>query len=73
MKYYTSALWKILASWYIYIALFLDLLGILLTFYSGIKGVISHLRKYIGNRFPFIVCDDTCRTTAQRWIIQVRE
>ena len=37
MKYYTSALWKILASWYIYIALFLDLLGILLTFYSGIK------------------------------------
>jgi hypothetical protein len=37
MKYYASALWKILASWYIYVALFLDLIGILLTYFSELE------------------------------------
>jgi hypothetical protein len=37
MKYYAHALWKILASWYVYVALFLDLIGILLTYSSGVK------------------------------------
>jgi hypothetical protein len=37
MKYYASALWKIFASWYVYVALFLDIIGILLTYFSGFK------------------------------------
>jgi hypothetical protein len=37
MKYYASALWKILASWYVYVALFLDFIGFLIISYSGIK------------------------------------
>jgi hypothetical protein len=37
MKYYTSALWKILASWYVYVALLLDLVGFLVIAYSGLK------------------------------------
>lgn len=34
MKYYLAALWKILASWYVYVALFLDLLGFIIISYS---------------------------------------
>ena len=37
MKYYASALWKILASWYVYVALFLDFIGFLVISYSGFK------------------------------------
>jgi len=37
MKYYASALWKILASWYVYTALFLDFVGFLIILYSGLK------------------------------------
>ena len=37
MKYYVSAFWKILFSWYVYVALFIDLIGILVTYYSEFK------------------------------------
>jgi hypothetical protein len=38
MKYYSAALWKILASWYVYVALFLDLLSFIVISYSGMQG-----------------------------------
>lgn len=37
MKYYVSAFWKILASWYVYAALFLDFVGFLIISSSGQK------------------------------------
>ena len=37
MKYYSAALWKILASWYVYVALFLDFLSFIVISYSGLQ------------------------------------
>jgi hypothetical protein len=37
MKYYSAALWKILASWYVYVALFLDFLSFIVVSYSGMQ------------------------------------
>jgi hypothetical protein len=37
MSYYSAALWKILASWYVYVALFLDFLSFIIISYSGIQ------------------------------------
>lgn len=37
MKYYPLALWKILTSWYVYVAALLDLIGAIITYYSGLN------------------------------------
>lgn len=37
MKYYLAALWKILASWYVYVALILDILGFIIIAYSDLQ------------------------------------
>ena len=37
MKNYLAALWKILASWYVYVALILDILGFIIIAYSDLQ------------------------------------
>ncbi len=37
MKYYISAFWKILTSWYVYAALFLDIISFLILSFSGLQ------------------------------------
>jgi len=58
MKYYTSALWKILASWYVYAALFLDFVGFLIIAYAGLK--VPSLVYFIVFGVGFLV---SCVTT----------